>query len=630
MEVMEKHLRAVLNHSSEDIDSAALNDIQQRPVCTDISGPPTEAELTKAVNAAQRRKAAGKNGIVAEYLKAICHDPTMAKVLHDVVVAYWTGQEKYPQFQTGKLLLLPKKGDLSDPNKWRGITLLDVTAKIVCAILVQRLTVVMEAVSIEEQNGFRPQRGCTDASFSLRLALAKRQEHNLDTWAVYIDLVKAFDRVPRQLLWAAMRKFGVPEDIVNVVQRQYEGVTVEMDIEGNKTEIPATVGVKQGDNLAPLLFLFAMQAALETLQPKWPLSDVPEFAYMADVKSGANKGRVRGQLMGQNAKAKGTSFRFFRSLYADDSAFLFTTWEGALRGMNILVPHFAKFGMEVHLGWNGKASKTEATYYPARRDQPLTPQHTQPLVLDNGGVIPFVNKFCYLGNIISADLTDTADISRRIMVAAKAFNDLSCVLNSNTFTYKAKKLMYLAIPLNALLWGCEFWAITAEARQRLTSFHNRCVRTMLSVTPSWQRRRRLSTKVLNHWLDDIKPIDYYIRQRRLQWAGKIANMPATRLPRRMMAAWVRNPRPRGRPYKTYGQTLTNDIRAAVELAHNKHPQLNIQPLPKDYNGHLSSWFHLVTDADGTVWDAILDYDEDKLQRKRSARCTRRSTLHNRT
>ena len=63
---------------------------------------------------------------------------------------------------------------------------------------------------IDSQCGFRPERGTADATFSLKLALKKRREHNLETWVVFVDFVKAFDRVPRELLWETLARFGVP------------------------------------------------------------------------------------------------------------------------------------------------------------------------------------------------------------------------------------------------------------------------------------------------------------------------------------------------------------------------------------------------------------------------------------
>ncbi|CAF1425262.1 unnamed protein product [Didymodactylos carnosus] len=54
--------------------------------------------------------------------------------------------------------LLSKKGDLRDPNNWRGITLLSIPGKVLCGILADRIRSAIEKVLREEQAGFRPNR----------------------------------------------------------------------------------------------------------------------------------------------------------------------------------------------------------------------------------------------------------------------------------------------------------------------------------------------------------------------------------------------------------------------------------------------------------------------------------------
>ena len=51
------------------------------------------------------------------------------------------------------------------------------------------------------QNNFRPWRGiCIDSIFTVvKHVIKKRREHSHETWLLVIDLVKAFDREPREL-----------------------------------------------------------------------------------------------------------------------------------------------------------------------------------------------------------------------------------------------------------------------------------------------------------------------------------------------------------------------------------------------------------------------------------------------
>ena len=115
-------------------------------------------------------------------------------------------------------------------------------------------------------------------------------------------------------------------------------------------------------------------------------------------------------------------FEMTESSYADDDAFLFPSMEIAERGTPCSMKHCAEWGMEVQSGitetphTKGKTSKTELLfvakpYYtkPSTRDD----TNLSPIILEEGRLIPVVNKFCYLGSIINHDLRESEDVDNR-------------------------------------------------------------------------------------------------------------------------------------------------------------------------------------------------------------------------
>ncbi len=92
---------------------------------------------------------------------------------------------RYAEWDVAKLVLLPKKGDMSLCKNWRGICLLDIASKIFSSLLVRRMQIMMEEEGMEEQAGFRQLRGTIDGLFATSIGLQKRKEHTGNTGAVH-------------------------------------------------------------------------------------------------------------------------------------------------------------------------------------------------------------------------------------------------------------------------------------------------------------------------------------------------------------------------------------------------------------------------------------------------------------
>jgi len=77
----------------------------------------------------------------------------------------------------------------------------------------------------------------------------------------FVDLGKAFDRVPREVISWAMRKLGVEEWLVSAVMSMYTGAkTIVRTVYGNNKGFEVKVGMHQGSALSPLLFVIVMEA----------------------------------------------------------------------------------------------------------------------------------------------------------------------------------------------------------------------------------------------------------------------------------------------------------------------------------------------------------------------------------
>ena len=86
---------------------------------------------------------------------------------------------------------------------------------------------MQEGLDHEPQCGFRPERGCIDAIYTIKMALKKRREHGKESWIFFLDLVKAFDRVPRELLWKVLERFEVPNKLINLLKTLHNDFQVK-------------------------------------------------------------------------------------------------------------------------------------------------------------------------------------------------------------------------------------------------------------------------------------------------------------------------------------------------------------------------------------------------------------------
>ena len=151
--------------------------------------------------------------------------------------------------------LYKNKGDRSDCNNYRGISLLSIVGKVFARVILKRLQNLASRVYPESQCGFRAGRSTVDMVFSLRQLQEKCQEQRMPLYIVFIDLTKAFDLVSRSGLLNLLRKIGCPPHLLAVIRSFHENTYSTVYFNGVTSEsFPVSSGVKQGCVLAPTLF----------------------------------------------------------------------------------------------------------------------------------------------------------------------------------------------------------------------------------------------------------------------------------------------------------------------------------------------------------------------------------------
>ena len=175
------------------------------------------------------------------------------------------------------------KGDALVRGNYGGLKLLDQGMKMFERVLEK---IIREKVDIAEmQYGFMPGRGTTDAIFILRQLQEQFLHKNKQLYFVFVDLEKAFDRVPRKVLWWAMRKIGLEEWIVRLVQALYDGTKCRVRVNGKLGQpFDVQVGLHQGSVLSPLLFIIVLEALSKEFRSgsPWELLYADDLVIVSD------------------------------------------------------------------------------------------------------------------------------------------------------------------------------------------------------------------------------------------------------------------------------------------------------------------------------------------------------------
>ena len=204
-------------------------------------------------------KAAGPDGIPPEVFKRCDFDDIMLEFSNGLLL----NLEKPDQWSLGDIIPIPKSGNLSKYNNYRGINLAAIAAKITNRMLLNRIQPVLDPHLRPNQNGFRPGRSTTSHILALRRILEGIKERNLAAVLTFIDFKKAFDSVHRGKMLKILRAYGTPEQLVDAVGKMYENTHAKvLTPDGETEEFLILAGVLQGDPLAPYIFAIMLDYAM--------------------------------------------------------------------------------------------------------------------------------------------------------------------------------------------------------------------------------------------------------------------------------------------------------------------------------------------------------------------------------
>ena len=349
------HFKDILNKGKEpnetenDTDTNIIND-------PELDAEFSEDDIRKGISKLNNNKSAGLDGVIAEVFKSSENiiTPFLTTLFNKIFIS-----GNYPKkWGEGCIIPLYKKGDIDDVNNYRGITLINIVAKLYSQLIHDRLmkwAIKCKKLS-QHQFGFQKGKSTTDCIFTFSSIITKILSSGNKVYCAFIDYEKAFDTVNRSLLWKKLIREKMSSRMIQAIKSMYETIKCCIKYSNEYSDfLDSHIGLKQGCPLSSLMFMFFINDITDSIDT----SNLDGTFTMHDVN-------------------------MFLLLYADDTAIFAKTKESLQSMLNDLKRYCDQWRLKVNTG------KTKVMVFEKGR-------HTRPDLYFGNTLLEVVESFKYLG-----------------------------------------------------------------------------------------------------------------------------------------------------------------------------------------------------------------------------------------
>ena len=520
----------------------------------------TEAEVEMALKSMKQGKAAGPTESTSDMFKFAGRTGVelLTKAFSQIfktskVPSEWAESITIPLFKG--------KGSALECEKYRGLRLLEHGMKVFEQILRRRLQLCLEIH--QQQFGFMSGRSTTDAIFILRQLQEKYCQNKQKLYHIFVDLEKAFDKVPRRVVQWALRKALIPEYMVQLVMALYSESFSKVRFGGSTSpEFPIGVGVHQGSALSPLLFILVLEVATKECRTgdPWELLYADDLVLTGETREEVtnmflrwkeamecrglkvNLGKTKIMVTGKQGENL-QSGRYPCSVCGRGvgvNSILCVTCNRWCHGRCSGLPRVSGV-----VGFCCPRCAGQVQVAPTLDDSITIPE----------GVIAEVKQFCYLGDVLDSVGGAERAAKARVSIAWMRWRELSSLLCNPGIPLLHRARVYDACIRSTMLYGSETWAATRQVEDILVKCDRRMLRRMCGVRLS---ERVATTELLERC--SLLDLEMVMTKRRLNWYGHVVRRSESEALGRVMSVVAPGRRPRGRPKKTWKQRVEEDLR----------------------------------------------------------------------
>ena len=342
----------------------------------------TIIEIHKLINKLKNCKSSGIDNIINEFLKYSPNNyKTLLVKLFNVILR--TGIIPSDWCTSFISPIYKNKGQKNDPNNYRGISIISCLGKLFTALINERLTKFVDINELigEEQAGFRAGYSTQDHIFTLHAIIdiyinrIHRTKKKKRLYCAFIDYQKAFDLVDRSSLWTKLLACDIKGKIMKLIFNLYQNTKACVKLNNKISQsFNCNIGVRQGDNLSPLLFALFINDFEHSISEKY---------------NGLNTLNDLYQNVATNDEIL-TLLKLYVLLYADDTIIMAESPNELQLALNALNDYCQAWKLKINI------EKTKIIRF--SKTKPQTP--TQDFWL-NGDKVELVESYIYLGTTIS-------------------------------------------------------------------------------------------------------------------------------------------------------------------------------------------------------------------------------------
>ena len=434
------------NFDPSDIDPATIQEFN-----LDF----TLEEILKNIKSLKNNKSEGLDFVKNEYIKN-CPISVVELIVNLFNLILRTGHVPH-DWSIGLIVpIFKKKGSKFDPNNYRGITLLSCLGKLFTLCINSRLTKFLtdRAIIGEEQAAFREDYSTLDHVFVLNELVNLYLHKNKRMYCCFIDYQKAFDTINRSALWGKVIENGINGKLLRVIYNMYESAKSYVKQETMISGLFAcNMGVRQGENLSPLLFALFLNDFESSISRKFnglpTLQEISKILGNEEIEFFIN---------------------MYTLLYADDTLILAESPEDLQLALDAVGNYCQTWGLSIN------QTKTKVVIFSRGKVKKQFNFKIGNISIDTD------SEYCYLGIVFNFNGKFSKAIDERITPARKAKFGLN------------EKAVNLLLPPDVhidlfekmispiFLYGCEVWGYGNV--EPIEIFYRKFIKRVLGVDRS--------------------------------------------------------------------------------------------------------------------------------------------------